>query len=340
MQSPIGKGINIGGALEAPEEGTWDVVIEDWFFDVIADKGFESVRIPIRWSAHTPSNPPYLIDEAFLNRVENVVNQALERNLKVIINVHHFEELMVDPDGQAEKFYSIWEQITEHFKDYPDTLFFELLNEPEDKLNPEKWNNIQLETIEKIRSITKDRWIIITGAPDGLSEALYSIQLPVDTDHIIATFHFYEPYLFTHQGAPWIEPEFQTVGIQWPGPPTNPIIPVQAAQEIPEFALWFEHYNELPYIFNPAGPKPIIDDLKKARNWSWQTGIPILMGEFGTYNIINETSRINWTQFVFQKAQEYDISWMLWDFASTFQVYDLESGEWNEAIIGGLLGTD
>ena len=335
--SPIVKGINIGGALEANTEGEWGIVIEDWFFDVIADKGFESVRIPIRWSTNTSDNPPYTIDGQFILRVEEVVQQALERGLKVVITVHHFEALMNNPDGNTNKFYSIWEQIATNFKEYSNHLYFELLNEPEGNLSAEKWNVIQLETIRRIRAIQNDRWIIITGAPDGLSASLYSIILPDNTDYIMATFHLYEPYLFTHQGAPWLEAKFQTTGIQWPGPPDTPVVPVQAAQDDPLFQEWFENYNTVPYIFNPAGPKPITQELKRARDWSWQNSIPILMGEFGTYSIIDTNSRKNWTQFVYQQSKEYGIAWMLWDFASTFGVFDLESREWNEAIIGSLL---
>ncbi|MEA1884115.1 MAG: glycoside hydrolase family 5 protein [Thermotogota bacterium] len=338
--SPIGKGINIGGALEANTEGAWGLFIEDWFFDEIVNKGFETVRFPVRWTLYTSDNPPYTIDEQFILRVEQVVQQALERDLKVVINVHNFEELMNDPDGNADKFYSIWEQIATNFKDYSDDLYFELLNEPEGNLSAEKWNVIQLETIKRTRAIQSDRWIMITGAPDGLSASLYSIILPDNTDYIMATFHLYEPYLFTHQGAPWLDERFQTTGIQWPGPPDTPVIPVQAAQDDPLFEEWFENYNTVPYIFNPAGPKPIAQELKRAHDWSWQNKIPVLMGEFGTYNIIDETSRANWTQFVYQKAQEYTISWMLWGFAGTFGVFDLDTREWNEAIIGSLFGQE
>jgi len=331
--SPVRRGINIGGALEAPVEGDWGIEIEEWFFDVIADRTFESVRIPLRWSAYTQNTPPYTIDEAFMNRVGEVVQQALDKGLKVVINVHHFEELMSDPEENKDKFYSMWEQIARYFKDYSDDLFFDLLNEPEGNLNASKWNTIQLETIKRIRAIKSSRWIILTGAPDGLSASLYSIILPDNTDYIMATFHLYEPYLFTHQGAPWLDGRFQTTGIQWPGPPDAPVIPVQAAQEDPEFALWFDYYNTQPYIFNPAGPKPITQELKRARDWSRQNNIPILMGEFGTYNLIDSQSRKNWTQFVLQESEKYNIAWMLWDFASTFGVYDIEAGTWDEEIL-------
>jgi len=64
------------------------------------------------------------------------------------------------------------------------------------------------------------------------------------------------------------------------------------------------------------------------------------MGEFGTYNIIDKPSRANWTQFVYQKVEEYSIAWILWDLAGTFGVFDLESREWNETIIGSLLSKE
>ncbi len=61
----LGRGINLGNALEAPAIGGWGVVLEEEYFRLIKEKGFSSVRIPIRWSAHAQANPPYTIDEDF-----------------------------------------------------------------------------------------------------------------------------------------------------------------------------------------------------------------------------------------------------------------------------------
>ncbi|MQK95326.1 hypothetical protein EI021_28560, partial [Escherichia coli] len=83
------RGINIGNALEASYEGEWGVVIRDEYFRVIKEAGFDTVRIPVRWSAHASQNPPYTIDENFFKRVDHVINKALEQGLTTIINVHH-----------------------------------------------------------------------------------------------------------------------------------------------------------------------------------------------------------------------------------------------------------
>jgi len=329
----INRGINISGALEAPTEGEWGVVIEEWFFEEIAEKGFKSVRIPVRFSAYVDSAPPYTLDPQLLNRVDQLVEWAFEQNLTVIIDVHNFRELLDRPDENKQEFYAIWDQLTVRFEDYGSELIFELLNEPEGQLTVESWNAIQLEAVRRIREIDLDRWIMITGYPWGLSQSLDNIQLPEETERIIATFHFYEPYLFTHQGAPWLGEEYQTTGITWPGPPSEPIEPVEAAKENPDFARWFEQYNTLPYLFNPAGPKPIKNRLKQARDWSFKTGIPVVMGEFGTYEIIDTPSRRRWTRFVKEQADEYGISWIFWDFAGTFGILDLNTGEWNEQIL-------
>ena len=133
----LGRGVNMGNALDAPNEGDWGVVIKDAYFDSIKNAGFQSIRLPVRWSAHAEAQQPYTIDETFMLRVIHVVNTALQKGLSVILDMHHFNELMADPSAQTERFLNIWEQIAKRFKHYPDRLVFEILNEPNDQLTPE-----------------------------------------------------------------------------------------------------------------------------------------------------------------------------------------------------------
>ena len=78
--------------------------------------------------------PPYTIDPNFFKRVDQAVNSALSRNLVLIINVQNYFEFYKDPNGQKPKFLAMWEQIAEHYKNYPNTLLFELLNEPQGQI--------------------------------------------------------------------------------------------------------------------------------------------------------------------------------------------------------------
>ena len=76
MNQLLGRGVNLGNAFDAPSEGEWGVVIQEEYFQIIKDAGFNSVRLPVRWSAHALSQPPYTINPEFMKRVDWAVNCA------------------------------------------------------------------------------------------------------------------------------------------------------------------------------------------------------------------------------------------------------------------------
>jgi endoglucanase len=81
----LGRGVNLGNALEAPNEGDWGVTLEETDFQLIHAAGFNSVRVPIRWSAHAAESTPYTIDPAFFARIDWVIEQAFANELAVVI---------------------------------------------------------------------------------------------------------------------------------------------------------------------------------------------------------------------------------------------------------------
>ena len=87
------KGINLGNRLEAPNEGDWGGKVLASDFPFIAKRGFDHVRIPIRFSGHAPSGAPYTIDAAFFSRIDAVLDQALAANLAVIVDMHAYDEM-------------------------------------------------------------------------------------------------------------------------------------------------------------------------------------------------------------------------------------------------------
>ena len=126
--------INLGNALEAPVEGDWGMVIESEYFPTIKSAGFTAVRLPVRWSAHAKKDNPFLVDPLFLDRVKWVVDQSIQNDLAIVINMHHYMELFASPLAHRDRFIKIWQQIASFFKDAPESVFFELLNEPNGKL--------------------------------------------------------------------------------------------------------------------------------------------------------------------------------------------------------------
>lgn len=211
----LSHSVNFGDMLEAPQEGAWGLKIEERFFDLTKAAGFTAIRVPIRWNAHALAQAPYTVDPAFFDRVDWVVAQARKRGLSVILDFHHYLELMADPAGHRERFLAIWSHIAEHYRNQPEDVLFEVLNEPNDKLNT-AWNDIQPQALAVIRKSNPSRVVIVGGANWSDVSGLSRLQLP-DDPNLIVTFHDYSPFSFTHQGADWITPSMPT-GVPWPTP--------------------------------------------------------------------------------------------------------------------------
>ncbi|HLQ64291.1 MAG TPA: cellulase family glycosylhydrolase, partial [bacterium] len=144
----LGRGVNFGDMLDAPNEGDWGLILRDEFIDVTAQAGFTSVRLPVRWSNHTAPTAPFTIAPRFLSRVESVLGKLLAKGVYVVLDMHHYRQLDGDTLDSGEsavdsaildvRFLMIWQQIVERFRG-KSNLLFELYNEPHGRLTPLKW---------------------------------------------------------------------------------------------------------------------------------------------------------------------------------------------------------
>jgi len=194
--------MNMGNALDAPKEGDWGHVIEERSFKVVKEAGFDTVRIPMRWSAHTSGAPNYTIDETFFARATAVIDQALAQDLNVIINIHHFEEINEDPAGNLDKFLKLWGQIAPRYANLPSNVYFEVLNEPNGELKGDIMRSILTAGFAKIRESNPTRMLIIGGEDWSGINSFPSLPMIEDKNQVY-TFHYYDPFEFTHQKASW-----------------------------------------------------------------------------------------------------------------------------------------
>ena len=214
----LGRGVNFGNMLEAPNEGDWGLFVEEIFFDRVVDARLEHIRLPVSWTHHAQTNTPYTIDATFFERVDWVIEQARNHGLKVILNNHHYDQLNSNPLAEKDRALAIWQQISTRYQSIPDDeLYFEILNEPHDQFNsqPELWNQFMVDGLEVIRQSNPHRKVLVGPVFYNSIDSLNTLQLPKD-DNLIATVHFYSPFLFTHQGAEWIDPT-PPIGPTWEG---------------------------------------------------------------------------------------------------------------------------
>src|SRR5262249_37779347 len=186
----LGRGINFGNALDAPSEGAWGVTLHADYFRLVKEAGVQSVRLPVRWSAHAQTQSPFTIDRKFAERVDWAVDQALANRLSIIINVHHFDEVFADPDKHLPRLLAFWEQIAARYMDRPAEVYFELLNEPNNKLNEGKWNTAIPKLLAVVRKTNPTRPVLVGPAQWNRILALDKLELQGDDHHLILTVHF------------------------------------------------------------------------------------------------------------------------------------------------------
>ncbi|WP_197168150.1 glycoside hydrolase family 5 protein [Neorhodopirellula pilleata] len=297
----FGKGLNIGNTLDAPNEGEWGGTIHDEQLKLIRQTGFDSIRLPVNWSAHASNRPPYRIDASFKKRVKHVVNEAMKQGLRVVLNVHHYDEIFEKPRTQRERFLELWRQIASDYADYPPELAFEILNEPHAKLDSDFWNELLLDSVELIRQTNPDRWIVIGPVDWNSVRGLPALKLPQNDARIALTVHYYSPMEVTHQGAPWLDASAKKwIGTTW----TNTLVERTRVQM----------------------------DFNEALTYGYEHKVPIYLGEFGTYQDAPFDSRVNWTRAVVEEARRRKMGYAYWEFYSNFGLYDPEKKAWREPL--------
>jgi endoglucanase len=208
----LNKSINFGNALEAPKEGDWGLRLETSFFDAVKSAGFSAIRLPVRWNAHAAQTAPYSINPSFFARVDWAIQQATARGLAIVVNIHHYDELIADPVAHKARFLAIWQQVAARYAKESNLVFFEVFNESNGKLEP-YLNAYMAQAISTIRQSNPSRAIVVGGNGWNSIQGLYDLALPNDPN-LIGTFHFYAPFEFTHQGAEWVSP-VPPVGVDW-----------------------------------------------------------------------------------------------------------------------------
>ena len=265
-------------------------------FKTIKDGGFDAVRVNLHAFSHMDADNR--LDPAWLKTLDQAVEAALAQKLTVILDEHNFGDCGTDPAACKPKLIAFWKQIGERYKDAPDGVVFELLNEPNKGLTDELWNSWIAELLPVVRATNPTRNVIVGPAFWNNISHLDQLKLPENDRHLIATVHYYLPMEFTHQGASW-NPDTAKLGVTWGTPAER------------------------------ARMKADFDDVQA---WAKAHDRPILLGEFGAYDKGDMASRAAYTAAAAREAEARGWAWAYWQFDSDFIVYDIKKDGWVEPI--------
>ncbi|MBU5591657.1 glycoside hydrolase family 5 protein [Clostridium sp. MSJ-4] len=300
----MNRGINIGNALEAPKDFPWDVTLINKYFDDIKAVGFDTVRIPVRFSDYTKDDKNYTIDQEFFQKIDGHIQYALDKGLIVVLDFHHFTQMMEEPEEQEEKFLRIWEQIAYRYRKYPKELVFELLNEPMGNLSPQLLNEYIKKCVKVIRKTNYKRTLIVGPCNYYQIDYLEQLKIPRD-NNIMVSFHYYEPNDFCFQGNIYHKGFENLHNITWKGTE--------------------EQLRYLEERFN------------KVEKWANKNQVPIFLGEFGVTKEAPRSSREFWIKAVREEAEKRNFAWAYWELASGFGIYDAKNESWDEIMLKSLI---
>ena len=284
-------GWNLGNTFDSPNETAWgNPKTTKQMIDEVKKAGFNVIRFPVTWEGHFDPIT-YKIDEAWFNRVQEVINYIIDEDTFVILNMHHERWNSTSYNNQTKAsliMEKLWTQIGTRFKDYDEHLIFEGMNEPRiyEGTDSVQWsgtaesfavinhlNNVFVNTIRNLDGNNKYRHLMITTNGAGTSDAILSNLSVMNDQYVIVSVHAYTPYDFAHD---------KTTVTTWSKT-------------------------------NTSQTKAIDDVFARLNKYFISKGIPVIMGEFSSRDKNNLSSRLEWLDYYLDKANSLGIPCVWWD---------------------------
>jgi endoglucanase len=308
----MGLGWNLGNTMEAIKDPKGTTVRDyetAWgnpettreMIGRIKASGFSSVRIPVGWSNLMGAG--YAIHPPLMARVQWIVDAVLAEGMVAVVNIHWdggwWSKFPSDEAGSMRRYKAMWSQIAERFKDYPETLVFESLNE---------------------EGCFNDVWDRYKNAPGPQKQKAYGILQRINqafTDLVRGSGgHNPQRHLLIAGYCTdidlTVDPAFQM--------PTDPagrgIVSVHYYTPFPFAGLTKdESWAKARRTWGTAADMAELDaNLKKLKTRFLDKGVPVIMGEYGCEKRNKDPQSVRlYLLSVAEKAYRLGICPMLWD---------------------------
>ena len=291
---------------------------------LIKSMGFDHVRFTLNCEPMFRQGQADRIPTDYLAMVDGAVKMILDHGLAIIIDVHPesaFKAKLVADDGYVEQFEDYWRALARHYSSLdPEKVFFEILNEPEFR-DRYRWAGVQIRLARAIREGAPNHTIIAAGANWSSSNELLFME-PLRDGNVIYNFHFYDPHIFTHQGATW-STNFQHYLTKLPYPSTSENVR-GALGQVPDPT---NQQMVLHYGLEQGNAARVEQEIALVAAWGKRWNVPLTCNEFGVYrNAAEPADRAAWLHDVRSALDKYGIGWTMWDYAGGFSVVVRENG--------------
>ena len=315
MSVPFSRGVNFSKWFEfrTIQEIPFTNFVEQDFADV-SSIGGDVIRLPVPFHNFTDGDTEHTLNPQLIKYLDFAVDWAEKHKLYLILDNHSFHPVNPTDVNIDKILIPVWEQLARHFKNRSSYLIYEILNEPH-HICDKRWGEIQGAAIEAIRKIDEKRIIIVGGTDYNSIGKLFEIPKYSDPN-LIYTFHFYDPHIFTHQGATWGSPSLASLA-DVPFPFVKERMP-----KLPNDlkGTWVE--SALADYEVSARLETLNATLDKAAAFSKERGVPVFCGEFGVYMIqCPQKDRVKWYEFICDALKKRNIPWTSWDYFGGFGIF-------------------
>ena len=292
---------------------------------LIKSMGFDHVRLSVNPQPMMADHRPEEISAEYLGYLDSAVKMILDHGLAVVIDLHpesDFKARLAKDDTFVQEFSDFWRALARHYSSWDaDRVFFEILNEPElsDRF---RWYGVQAKLAAAIREGAPQQTIIATGARWSDDDELVFIE-PLRDPDVIYNFHFYEPHIFTHQGATWGTYFWHWVkGLHYPSSPESA---AKTAAGVPDAV---DRLAVTRYGQDHWDAARIDAEVSQVADWAGKRGVSVVCNEFGVYRAYAEPhDREAWIHDVRAALEQHGMGWAMWDYSGSFGLVSKKDGQ-------------
>ena len=292
---------------------------------LIKSMGFDHVRLSVNPQPMFTEREPNRIPAEYLAYLDAAVKMMLDHGLSVVIDLHpesDFKARLAKDDDFVEQFSDFWRALAAHYSTWDaERVFLEVLNEPE-FTDRYRWLGVQAKLAAAIREGAPKHTIIAAGARWSDDDDLV-FQEPLHDPNVIYNFHFYEPHVFTHQGATWGAYYWHWLrGVRYPSSPESAErVAVLVPSEV-------ERLQVIRYGHEGWDAARIDSEMKQAAEWARRRAVPLVCNEFGVYRAYADPQdRAAWLHDVRTALERNRIGWAMWDYSGSFGVVTKKDGK-------------